>query len=142
AKTDEQVIAYVSIFQMEGNNLHKWINTLKMLDHYSQSRPVYRTEEQVRAIIRTKSEQLREAYVVIEIKENDIIPLSAGRTAVDRLGNELLTLKRGAIQPENIIEFVHSEHRYDFVEGQLVLQQKEQETVVPDIQFSMAAQAA
>jgi intracellular multiplication protein IcmQ len=136
----DQITVYISLFQTEGNNLQKWTNILKMLDHYSQTRPVYLKEEDVRAMISTKIEMQREAYVIVKIKRDAIIPLSSGRTAVlDRLGNGLVNLKRGAIKSEeNIIEFVHGPLRYNFKEGQLTLQQEEQE----ETQFNMAAQAA
>jgi Dot/Icm secretion system protein IcmQ len=135
---NERTVVYISLFQTEGNNLKKWENTLKMLDHY-QSRPIYRAEEEVMAMIRTKSEQQREAYVIVKIKEDAILPSAGGRPVVDRLGHELLALKRGAIDPKNIIGFVHNGNHYVFSEGELVRQEQK---IVSNAQVSIAAQAA
>jgi intracellular multiplication protein IcmQ len=126
--TAGKILVYVSLYQTEGNNLQKWTNTLKMLGHYSQTRPIYRQEEHMQVIIRTKAEQQREAYAIVEINENDILPSSVGRTVVDRLDHELLTLKRDAIKSENIIQFVHNGNHYDFVENQLLPKEVEEIT--------------
>lgn len=116
---------FISMYQMEGNNLQKWYVTLKSLDEYSISRPVYREEEHIRAMVRAKPDAQREAYVAIFVKNENIINLPPGRIATDKLGNELLTLKTGAVKLDNIIEFVHGEQRYQINETGLVLKTEE-----------------
>lgn len=111
---------YISLYQAESNDLQKWFRTLKSLMEYSLSRPVYLEESQVRAMIRSKENAQREAYAIVFIQEKDIIHLPGGRMATDKLGHELLTLKAGAIKPENIIEFIHGTKHYVLGEKGLV----------------------
>lgn len=107
---------FISVYQTEGNNLQKWFATMKSLAEYSISRPVYAEEAHVQALIRSKADPEREGYVVLFVKEDDIIQLPPSRVATDRLGNELLSLKVGAVKRENIIEFVHAQQHYEMDE--------------------------
>lgn len=118
---DGYIRVYISLYQAEGNDNQKWYRTLKSLADYSLSRPVYLEEQQVRAMIRTKENTHKEAYVAVFIQEKDIIHLPGGRMATDRLGHELLTLKAGAVKTENIIEFVHDDKHYVLGEKGLVI---------------------
>lgn len=113
---------YISVYQAEGNNLQKWQQTLKALTEHSISRPIYDDEKQVQAILRNKIDPVREGYVSVYVKEGDII--TAGKASTDRIGNELLTLKVGAVKPENIIEFVHYQKSYYFKDEELVFKQE------------------
>jgi intracellular multiplication protein IcmQ len=112
---------YVSIYQTDWSNLDRWRSTVKALADYSVSRPVYRDEEHVKALLRAKPDKRREAYVVTFVKPTDILPQSPGRVLTDRLGHELLTLKDNCIQLENIVEFVHEDKRYGIRYGDFVL---------------------
>lgn len=115
---------YISLYQTEGTKLKIWHDMLKSLSEHSVSRPVYKDEEQVRTAIRSKPDMQRHAYVVVAIPENGIIHFE--KPAVDRLGQELLTLKDGVIETRNIIEFVHAnEKRYKFRNDMLVLDTRE-----------------
>lgn len=111
---------FISVYQAEGTNLQQWNHTLKSLMEYSISRPVYGNEETVKALIRSKTDKQKEGYVVVYIQEENIIRMP-GKEASDRLGNELLTLKTGAVKLENIIEFVHCNQSYELQEKGLVL---------------------
>lgn len=115
------VKVFISLYQTDGNNLEKWHLTLKALSEYSISRPVYFSEEHVNMLIRSKADIYREAYVVVLVKPVDIIHLAADKTAKDRFGNELVTLKVSAIKLENIVEFVHGRNRYEYESEGLVL---------------------
>ncbi len=112
---------FVSLYQAEGSNLQKWHHLLKTLTEYSISRPVYRDESYIQKMMRAKENIQREAYVSVWIKPGDIIELPGARVAMDRLGQEMLTLKAGAIKPENIIAFAHCQKLYDVCEQGLVL---------------------
>lgn len=111
---------YVSVYQADYNNLNKWQNTLLGIAEYSVSRPVYREQAYIEEIIRSR-QTFNEAYVIVFIKETDIIPSYSGKALVDKFGHELLTVKEGAILPENIYEFVHLEKHYSFRNGRLSL---------------------
>lgn len=115
------VKVYISIYQAEWSNLDRWRATVKALADYSVSRPVYRDEEHVKALLRAKPDTRREAYVVAFVKPTDILPQSPGRVLADRLGHELLSLKENCIQLDNIVEFVHEDKRYNIRYGDFVL---------------------
>lgn len=129
AKLDQQVKTalkpdhikiYISIYQAEGANLQAWQKMLKSLANYSITRPVYENEEHVREVIRAKPDMQRHAYVVVAIFQNSIIHLE--KPSVNQFGHELLALKEGAVQLQNIIEFVHANaKRYVFRNNTLVL---------------------
>jgi intracellular multiplication protein IcmQ len=111
---------FISVYQTEGNNLQKWHKTLKSLSDHSISRPVYREETHVQEMIRSKTDKQREAYVKILIKEGDVLATNT-KITTDRLGNELIVLKPHTVKLENIIEFVHCQNRYRYLDDQLVL---------------------
>lgn len=97
---------YISLYQVDGNNLQAWQNTVKTLTAYNVTRPTYRSEEHVRELISSKADIKRHAYVEILIQESDLIPIDP--LPVDTLGHELLILKEGAVKIKNIISFVHA----------------------------------
>lgn len=111
----------VSLYQNDGNNLAKWYQAVKALTEHSVSRPVYRDEEHVKTMIRSKADAQPEGYVVAFIKESDVLRMPFGKTSLDRFGNELLCLRPNAIKLENIIEFVHCQQSYSLQENGLVL---------------------
>lgn len=115
------VKVFISLYQTEGNNLQKWHRTLRLLTDHSVSRPVYQNEEEVKAMIRAKADVLREGYVSLFVKEQDIMQLPPNKVATDKLGHELMTLKAHAVKPENILEFIHNQKRYHVEEQGLVL---------------------
>ncbi len=129
AKLDQQVKTalkpdyikiYISIYQAEGANLQAWQKMLKALANYSITRPVYENEERVREVIRAKPDMQRHAYAVVAIPQNSIIHLE--KPSLDQFSHELLALKEGAVQLQNIIEFVHANaKRYVFRNDTLVL---------------------
>jgi len=116
----DHIKIYISLYQSEGSNIKAWQRMLKSLANYSISRPVYNDEEQVREIIRSKPERQRHAYAIVAIPQDGIIHLE--KPTVDKFNHELLTLKEGAVQLQNIIEFVHAnEKRYVFRDDKLIL---------------------
>lgn len=115
------VPVYVSLYQTDPYNIIKWENTLKGISEYSINRPIYRTEDHIEEMIRAKQASPNEGYVVIYIKQTDIIPAHTGKLIEDRWGHELLTLRDHSLQPENIAEFAHQGRRYSFQNGKLLL---------------------
>lgn len=111
---------YISLYQADGGNLQVWQNMLKSLAKYSINRPIYANEEHVKAMIRSKSDAIRHAYVIIAIKADSIIKSEFQQT--DNLGHPLLTLKEHSIETDNIISFVHANKKvYVFHENKLIL---------------------
>lgn len=115
------ILVYVSIYQAEPHSLAKWENTLKTIREYSITRPIYRVEEYVAEAIRSKIGSVKEAYVSVYIKPDDIIAPYAGKKVEDRWGHELLTLRDNCLLTSNIVEFVHQGKRYTYRDGKLVL---------------------
>ena len=125
ALQEGQLKIYISLFQSDGSDLNKWEGLLKGIGDYSVSRHIYGSEEQIQAMVRSKSDPRREAYAVVSVAAGELIKAYSGRKITDRSGFELLTLKDSAVKPENIIEFVHNAKRYHFHQGKLVLQGSE-----------------
>lgn len=116
---------FVALYQAEGNNIKKWLNLVNTLSEHSVGRPIYNEEEAVRAMIRSKPDPTRQAYVEVAIKEESIIQLNGDMVPKDKSGHDLLTLKSGAIHFDNIVEFIHGDKRYGVSYEELVLKTEE-----------------
>ncbi len=114
---DDMQVVYISVYQSEGQDLGKWEKQLRSLAKYTQGRPVYENEEEVVRAIRAKLMPGSEAYVKVAIKKASILnPLKPGK---DRLDQPLFSLLDNAVNPDNILEFVHLGKHYSFVSGRL-----------------------
>lgn len=113
----ESILLYISIYQTEGHDLRKWEILLRSIASYLQGRPVYRNEEDVNTAIRARLSQLSEAYIVVRVNKAMIQEEEIQRT--DRSGNALITLKSGAVTSDSILELVHMDKRYSFIDGKL-----------------------
>ncbi len=63
----------------------------------ANTRPIYRSETDVKTMIRSKPNLPNEAYCVVRILREDIARPFTGVNPRDRLGHELLVLKERAI---------------------------------------------
>ncbi|OGT46359.1 MAG: Dot/Icm secretion system protein IcmQ [Gammaproteobacteria bacterium RIFCSPHIGHO2_12_FULL_41_15] len=118
---EDQIKVFITIYQSQGHNLALWETQLRSLSSYVQGRPVYSNEEDIRRALRAKLDQVNEAYVVVAIDRTSVMNLINHAERTDRLGHKLLVLMPGALQSENIYEFVHQGKCYDFIENQLYL---------------------
>lgn len=115
---------YVTLYQTDSARLERWLSTIKMLTGgHSVSRPAYRNEADVEEVIRIKQSK-SDAYVMVWVKQSDIIPSYSGAPLKDKWQHELLTLKEGGIKLENIIEFRHDGKTYHLRGDTLVLHHK------------------
>jgi len=116
---------FVLLYLTDGNNLKKWVSLLSNLSTISIGRPVYQNEQQIQSLIRSKPDARFDAYVAVYVNEKEVIEPLGKIIPKDKLGNELLTLREGAIKPQYIIEFVRlisrPEQRYHFIDGELLL---------------------
>lgn len=110
---------YISLYQAEGSNLQKWGAVVNSLIAHTLSRPVYRNEADIQAMIRAKDYKMNDAYIAVKVKEEDIIKSTDEKPVVDRLGHELLLLREGALRLQNIIAFTHLSVKYHFSGGTL-----------------------
>ncbi len=111
---------YVSLYAIDGSNLQSWERILQHLPNQIISRPVYENEEDAIASIRSKSNRINEAYAVIYVDPQYILPQSVEKISVDRLGKPLLALKDKAINLDNVDVFVHQSGTHRFVSGRLI----------------------
>lgn len=113
---------FVSIYQSDPENILMWESTLKGIADYSVARPIYRSEDDIKSVIRAKPDPTKEAYAVVTINESDLRQATAGKIQEDQLGNELLTIKEGVVTPDRIARFVHGKRTYNFEDGKLMLE--------------------
>jgi Dot/Icm secretion system protein IcmQ len=119
APSSGYVQVYVSIYQVNCKNLQDWQNALKALVEHSASRPTYLDEDNVRQLIRSKTDIDKHGYVIINVKDSEIY--STGQIVLDNFGSRLVTLKDGAIKLENIVGFVHgNREQYSFQNNALI----------------------
>lgn len=112
--TEDQVEAYVSLYNLDGKNMSKWEKILLSLDRQIVTRPIYATEQAARASIRAKTTRQNDAYAAFYLAKADIIPPKDGKAPLDRLGNPLLILKDTALKLSNITRFCHESGVYLF----------------------------
>ncbi len=114
-------VVYIAIYQANGEFLEKWVNPIKALTERSVSRPVYQSEAHVAELIRAKRSR-NDGYVAVWVKPTDILNRQ-NFSAKDRLGHPVLALKDGSVRPENIIEFVYDNRRFNLKESQLIVKE-------------------
>lgn len=117
---EDRVLLYISLYQQDGLNMKKWELQLKSIECYLAGRPVYQQEEEVKKMIRLKLSQASEAYIVISAKKSAIQNDSFHPQRLDRCGNPLVSIAAGNITASDILEFIHEDRRYRFVDGKLI----------------------
>lgn len=113
-------LAFILIYCAEGTNIRQWETVISSLATHSMTRPVYKSEEDVQAVIRSKPNKQNDGYVALSITDHDISPPFNNKTPVDRHGNELIVLKEGVVHANNIEFFVHVSGRYSFQNNKLI----------------------
>lgn len=113
---------YISLYQAEGVNIRKWSTVVTALVGHSVSRPVFKKEEDIQAAIRAKTYKQNDAYVVVKVREEDILKSPTGQPILDREQRELLMLREGSVKLANIVRFVHLSGEYIYREGSLIKQ--------------------
>jgi Dot/Icm secretion system protein IcmQ len=114
---------FVLLYQVDGTNIEWWYKTIKSLQEYNVTRPVYKDESYAEEFIRSKVSNVeRNGYVAVYVNEKDLYKTGTA----DSLGHQLFTLRENAIVLENVIEFVHAnKNRYKMGEGELILLDQE-----------------
>lgn len=120
AKLEEgYVAAFVALYNADGASLPKWEKILVSLDKQVVTRPVYGSENAIRAVMRSKTTRYNDAYAAFFVKKEDIVE-PAGASPLDRLGNPLLILQDSALKVSNITRFHHTSGVYQFRNNTLV----------------------
>lgn len=118
-ETQKQKV-FISIYSSGGNNLQVWERALANLPRQLISRGVYSKEEDIQNLIRSKEKTVNEAYAIAYIYPKDILELGEEKMLRDKLGSPLISLKAGAIQPEDIKQLIHLTGHYDYNKGRLI----------------------
>lgn len=121
-----QTEIFISLYNADGLNMLKWEHALSTLANQTVSRATYSDESSVQAMIRSRPNKNNEAYIVAFINNEDIIKPVGDIPPKDKLGNELLSVKNGAIKSDNIARFVHATGLYRYARGKLVLEKSTQ----------------
>lgn len=110
---------YVAVYQADGERLDRWFHLIKNLADFCASRPVYAVEAHVQELMRARRGR-NYAYIVLWVKEADMLAPLGGQYPLDKFEHELYAMKPSGVKLENLIEFVHDGRRYVLKEGQLV----------------------
>lgn len=113
---------YISLYQSQGSNIHKWQDVIVSLVRYSMGRPIYKSEDDVKAATRLTDRNPNNAYVVIKVNSDAILLDSLEQPRFDREGRKLIMLRQGAITLRNVVRLVHTTGQYKFVGNFLVKQ--------------------
>ena len=99
---------FILLYQVDGSNLQGWHRTIKNLEEYNVTRPVYKDENHAKEFIRSKSSNIeRNGYVIANVKDDFVFQTDT----MDTFGHQLFALREKAIQLENVFEFVHANKR-------------------------------
>lgn len=121
-KSQGYINVFVSLYLADAKNLMMWQRTIKRINEFSTSRPVYRNEESIKQLIRGRPDPTKEGYAIVHIKETDIMKPYSGKQLADRFGNELLTIREGVIKSDAVRKFVHGPNVYKYENEELVLE--------------------
>ena len=122
-KRQLMVEVFLSIYNANGTNINKWLNTItSVASHNIINRPIYSTEEAARSTIRSSASKQNEAYITVYIQRTDILPQDPDHIPTDRSGNKLLNIREKAIQLPNIDRFVHISGEYKYENNRLLRQ--------------------
>lgn len=113
---------YISLYQSQGGNIHKWRELIMSLMRYSIGRPVYKDESDAKAATHLTDRNPNNAYVVVKVNSDAILPDSLDSPRIDREGRKLIALREGAITLHNIVRLVHNTGHYKLVGNFLVKQ--------------------
>ena len=119
-KQPNQIEVFISLYNMQGHDISQWEKLINTLGSSIVSRPILRSEQHVRELIRSRTNKKNEAYLIVYIDKSQIIKPKSGQGLQDPLGHELLNVKSGAILKENIARFVHLSGQYRYDTGHLV----------------------
>lgn len=117
-ETQQEV--FIALYSSDGANIQSWEKILTNLPRQSISRAVYAKEDAIKHVFKERRNQLNEAYVVMFVTRDAILPTPMDKTPKDRFGTELLTLKDKALVLDNVIRFVHATGVYTYKKGRLI----------------------
>lgn len=115
-EANEQLV-YIYLFNAQGAVLSSWQKLVNpaVFYEYSINRPIYRTQADIDAYIRTKSNRLQHGYITIAVKKSDVVN---EELAEDRAQ---IKIKEGSFKIDRFISFTHNGQEYLLnASGQLI----------------------
>jgi intracellular multiplication protein IcmQ len=120
AKANNETMVYILLYQSQGNDMQKWQDVITSLVRYSVGRPIFKDEADAKAACQLNTRNPNNAYAVVKISADAIIPESVEQARFDRDGRRLIKLREGAIALHNIVYLVHISGQYRLVGNSLV----------------------
>lgn len=111
---------FVSIYNSAGENILAWEKIIKNLVNQFVPRPIYRSEDAIRTLIRSKINKSNEGYIAVWVGETKLIEIPGGKALQDKFGNQLFLIKDRSINAENIKRFMHGSGRYKYKDKKLI----------------------
>lgn len=120
----DEVLVYVYLYNAQDVSIQGWqaLLTPQAFVDYSINRPIYRERSEIEYLIKSKANVLQHAYLVVAIKQTDIVEsLADGSTPMkDLIGQSLLKIRDGSLQLNRVHSFVHNQIEY-FLNKDLLL---------------------
>ena len=112
--TEDEVLVYLYIFNAQGLVLKSWQKLIhpSVFYEYSINRPVYTSQTDVEAFIRSKTNKAQNGYIILAVKKQDIIRTQETEKLKDAFGNTLIKVKEGSFHFDRLVSFMHNDHAY------------------------------
>lgn len=121
AQRKGQIEVFISLYNTDGDDLKKWQKQIATISQSMVTRPVYSSERDIRALIRSKVNKKNEGYVAAYIDASDIIlSRQEQRSLKDKFDHQLLLIKDKAISAKNITRFIHVSGEYLYKDEKLI----------------------
>jgi hypothetical protein len=116
AKTDDEIFAFVYLYNSQGLTLQTWINMLtpKLFYEYSVNRPIYLDKYHIESLIKSKANRVQHAFLTVAIKQNDLI--NNENAPKDAMGNAVVKVREGSLKFERFIAMTHNDQDYVLTE--------------------------
>jgi hypothetical protein len=115
-KNDDEIFAYVYLYNSQGAALATWTNMLtpKLFYEYSVNRPIYLDKYHIESLIKSKANRVQHSFLTIAIKQQDIIENE--NTPKDAMGNSVVKVREGSLKFERFIAMTHNDMDYSLTE--------------------------
>lgn len=113
-------LVYVFLFQSRDPSCRGWGKALQMLSSSASGRPIYLGIEQAEKRLEHLNHVAEAGYACIAVPQSHIIQATGQQPVKDNLGQRLVSLERGAIQPQYIQYFFFKNQKYAYTDGQLI----------------------
>jgi Dot/Icm secretion system protein (dot_icm_IcmQ) len=123
-KNDDEIFAYVYLYNSQGATLSTWTNMLtpKLFYEYSVNRPIYLDKYHIESLIKSKANRVQHSYLTVAIKQQDLI--NSEKESKDALGNAVLKVREGSLKFERFIAMTHNDQDYSLTEQGILVKKQ------------------